>query len=72
MTLTIRLDREDDGRWIAIIDALPGVTLYGATPEAAIESVKAMALEVLADEIAHGERPGLTHIDFVLPRAEAA
>lgn len=72
MTLTIRLDREEDGRWIAIIDALPGVTLYGPTPDAAIEAVKALALEVLADEIANGERPGLTQIDFVLPRAEAA
>jgi len=35
MQLTIRLLRETDGRWIADISELPGVTVYGATPEEA-------------------------------------
>ena len=55
--LEIELDREADGRWIADIRALPGVMAYGASREAAIASVKALALRVIADEIEHGERP---------------
>ncbi len=31
--LTIRLLREADGRWIGEVPELPGVLLYGATPE---------------------------------------
>ena len=29
MYLAIELDREEDGRWIAEIPALPGVLVYG-------------------------------------------
>jgi predicted RNase H-like HicB family nuclease len=47
----IELDREDDGRWIAEIVALPGVMAYGATEEDAIRRVRALALRVLADRI---------------------
>ena len=31
--LQIELDREEDGRWIAEIPALPGVLAYGASRE---------------------------------------
>lgn len=55
--LEIEIDREADGRWIADIRALPGVMAYGVSREAAITSVKALALHVIADEIEHGERP---------------
>ena len=30
--LRIETDREEDGRWIAHIPALPGVMVYGRTP----------------------------------------
>jgi predicted RNase H-like HicB family nuclease len=35
MQPTIRLLRETDGRWIADIPELPGVTVYGASSEEA-------------------------------------
>jgi predicted RNase H-like HicB family nuclease len=34
---------------------LPGVTVYGATPEEATAKAKALALHVIADEMDHGE-----------------
>jgi len=55
--LEIEIDREEDGRWIADIPALPGVMAYGATREEAIAKVKPLALRVIADEIEHGDRP---------------
>ena len=36
MQLSIALDREDDGRWIAEIPSLPGVMAYGAARDRAI------------------------------------
>jgi predicted RNase H-like HicB family nuclease len=55
MQLTIRLLREADGRWIGDVPELPGVTVYGATPEQATLKAKALALRVIAEEIEHGE-----------------
>jgi predicted RNase H-like HicB family nuclease len=55
MQLIIRLLRELDGRWIADVAALPGVTVYGATPEEATLKAKALALRVIAEEIEYGE-----------------
>ncbi|MDP3000529.1 MAG: type II toxin-antitoxin system HicB family antitoxin, partial [Bryobacterales bacterium] len=57
MQLTVRLLRETDGRWIADISELPGVTVYGATQEEATRKAKALALRVIAEEIEHGEMP---------------
>lgn len=64
--LRIELDREDDGRWIADIEALPGVLVYGATREDAIAKVKVLALQVLADKLAHGEQVPVTFDPFVV------
>jgi predicted RNase H-like HicB family nuclease len=55
MQLTIRLLHETDGRWIGDIPELPGVTVYGSTPEEATRKVKSLALRVIAEEIEHGE-----------------
>ena len=55
MQLTIRLLRETDGRWIADVPELPGVTVYGANPQEATVKAKALALGVIAEEIEHGE-----------------
>jgi predicted RNase H-like HicB family nuclease len=57
MQLTIRLLRETDGRWIADIPELPGVTVYGVTLEEATLKAEALALRVIAEEIEHGEMP---------------
>jgi predicted RNase H-like HicB family nuclease len=65
MTLTIELDREDDGRWIAEVIELPGVLVYGASRELAIQAVQSLALRVLADRLEHGEEPAsLAGIEF--------
>ena len=53
--LLIELDREDDGRWIADVPALPGVLAYGPTREAALSQVRVLALRTIADRIEHGE-----------------
>ena len=53
--LSIELDREDDGRWIAEVPDLPGVMTYGQTREEAVARVQALTLRVLADRLEHGE-----------------
>ncbi len=55
MTLTVEFDREDDGRWIADIPALPGVMAYGATRDEALRRTEALALRVLAERLDHNE-----------------
>ena len=55
MKLTVEVEREDDGRWIAEVPDLPGVLAYGQSREEAIERVQALTLRVLADRLDHGE-----------------
>lgn len=51
MEFEIVFDREEDGRWIAEIESLPGVLAYGATRVQAQSKVEALALRVIADRI---------------------
>ena len=51
MNLPIELEQEDDGRWIAEIDELDGVLVYGATREEAIRKVKTLAARLIADRL---------------------
>lgn len=51
----VEIEREDDGRWIAEVVALPGVMAYGSTREEALAKVEVLALRVLADRLEHGE-----------------
>ena len=44
-----------DWRWIAEIDELNGVLVYGETREDAITKVKTLALRVIADRLENGE-----------------
>jgi predicted RNase H-like HicB family nuclease len=53
--LKIGIDREDDGRWIAEVAALPGVVAYGATETEARAKATSLALRVIADRLDHGE-----------------
>ncbi|MEQ1953916.1 type II toxin-antitoxin system HicB family antitoxin [Mesorhizobium sp. CN2-181] len=55
MMLRIDFEKEQDGRWIAEIEALPGVIAYGSTRAEARGRVEALALRTLADRIEHGE-----------------
>ncbi len=69
MTLVVEFDREEDGRWIADIDAIPGCLVYGSTREEALAKVEALALRVLADRIEHGETLPEPSVSFVITEA---
>jgi predicted RNase H-like HicB family nuclease len=65
MIFLVELDREDDGRWLAEVPALPGVLAYGQTASEAKARVQALALRVVADRLEHGEAdPELLTITF--------
>lgn len=55
MRLTVEVEQEEDGRWVAEIPELSGVLVYGQTQAEAITRVQALALRVLADRLEHGE-----------------
>jgi predicted RNase H-like HicB family nuclease len=57
VTFTIELEREDDGRWLAEVPALPGVMTYGQDRDDAVARVQALALRVIADRLEHREAP---------------
>jgi predicted RNase H-like HicB family nuclease len=57
VNLRIDLDREEDGRWIAEAIELPGVVCYGPSRDEALSKAERLAIEVIADRIAHGELP---------------
>lgn len=58
MKLTIELDRETDGRWIAEVPEL-NILLYGETRTDAIERARTATQVIVADRMAHGEVPRL-------------
>jgi len=65
MHLTIELEREDDGRWIAEVADLPGVLAYGQSRDEALARAEALALCYLADRLEHGESgPDLVSVSF--------
>ena len=65
MTLTIEIEQETDGRWLAEVPSLPGVMTYGQTQTDAFARVQALALRVLADRLEHGEAvPELLNVTF--------
>ena len=53
--LRVESEREEDGRWIAEVPALPGVMTYGDTEAQARAKVKVLALRVIADRLENGE-----------------
>jgi predicted RNase H-like HicB family nuclease len=55
VNLSIETEHEEDGRWLAEIAGLPGVTAYGRSRTEAVSRVQARALRVLADRLEHGE-----------------
>ena len=56
MKLTIELDRETDGRWIAEIPEL-NILLYGDSKTDAIQKVQSAAKQIAQNRINHGELP---------------
>lgn len=70
MTLNVAFDREEDGRWIAEIAALPGCLVYAPSRDEALKMVEALALRVLADRPEHGEAlPEDVSVSFVVSAA---
>ena len=65
MTFKVEIEQEEDGRWIAEVPDLPGVMVYGVTPDEAKTKVQALALRVVADHLEHGEAGSdFLHITF--------
>ncbi|HKO49219.1 MAG TPA: type II toxin-antitoxin system HicB family antitoxin [Polyangiaceae bacterium] len=52
--LSVEIERESDGRWIAEVVEIPGALAYGKTRDEAVREVKAIAFAVLSDR-AHRE-----------------
>jgi predicted RNase H-like HicB family nuclease len=53
--IRVEVEREDDGRWLAEVPALPGALAYGQTREDALAKAEALALRILAERLEHGE-----------------
>jgi predicted RNase H-like HicB family nuclease len=47
----IETEREEDGRWIAEINEIPGALSYGKTERQAKAKAYALALRVIADRV---------------------
>jgi predicted RNase H-like HicB family nuclease len=66
--LTIEVEQEEDGRWLAEVPDLPGVLTYGQTRQEAIERAQVLSLRVLADRLDHGEPvPQMSGVFAVTP-----
>lgn len=65
MKLRIAVEEETDGRWIAEIEAIPGVLAYGVSRVHAVARVQALALRALAERMEQGEAvPELLNVEF--------
>ena len=68
MPLTVEVEQEEDGRWLAEVPELPGVLAYGQTRQEAIDRAQALSLRVLADRLDHGESvPQMGSVFAVMP-----
>jgi predicted RNase H-like HicB family nuclease len=68
MPLTVEVEQEEDGRWLAEVPELPGVLTYGQTRQEAIARAQALSLRVLADRLDHGEPvPQMSSVFAVAP-----
>jgi predicted RNase H-like HicB family nuclease len=47
MEFEVDFEHEEDGRWIAAVERLPGVLVYGSTREEAQARVELLAREVI-------------------------
>jgi predicted RNase H-like HicB family nuclease len=71
VTLTVDFDREEDGRWIALVESIPGCQVYGETREEALTKVEALALHAIAEKLEDGEVTAeeATNVSFVVSAA---
>lgn len=65
MVFLVEMEPEDDDRWIAEVQELPGVMAYGPSPQEAVAEFQGLALRVVADRLERGEAgPDLLSISF--------
>ena len=64
MTLTVELEQDVDGRWMAEVTDIPGALAHGQSREEAFTRAQALALHALADKLGHGELASETTITF--------
>jgi predicted RNase H-like HicB family nuclease len=63
--LTLEVEHEADGRFVAEVPELPGVLAYGTTEREAVSRAQALALRMLADRLENEEpAPSLLPLDF--------
>jgi predicted RNase H-like HicB family nuclease len=55
MTLAVGFDREEDARWIAFVESIPGCQVYGRTRGEALTRVEALALRAVAERLSAGD-----------------
>jgi predicted RNase H-like HicB family nuclease len=55
MNLTLEVEQEEDGRWLAEVLELPGALAYGASADEAMVKAEALALRALAEQLEHSE-----------------
>ena len=56
--LVLRVElAKDRRRWLADCVTIPGILVYGTSPIDAFRKAQALALDVLADRVRHGEHP---------------
>ena len=53
--MRVEVEQEQDGRWLAEVDGIPGALAYGASRKEAVSKVEALVLRILADKVEHGE-----------------
>ena len=53
--MRVEVEREDDGRWIGEVPALPGVLVYAPTEQEARAKAEVLAFRVIADRLEQGE-----------------
>ena len=56
LILKVEIQRESR-RWLANCVTIPGVMVYGSSSADAFRKVQALAFDVIADQMRHGENP---------------
>ncbi|MDE3071661.1 MAG: type II toxin-antitoxin system HicB family antitoxin [Pseudomonadota bacterium] len=55
MQFTLEVEREDDGRWLAVVTQPHGALAYGTSANGAMAKAEALAVRALAEQLEHGE-----------------
>jgi len=66
MNYTLECEREEDGRWLAEINELPGVLAYGSSSAEAMTKAQILALRVIAERLEENEMSPLS-IHIAIP-----